>query len=218
MHTFTVDAPDVSRAWLEACTRLSEIPGKRAFHTVVRIANPLQEDPHLRAELDRLRSARTKSPLYPIDTVVNTLFPAQLAATCTTHDELTDRYRAFYPRLRGVRRNAHGTYFGRLVAYPGSAEKPEPVDQLARVIRRLDKLRSSAKCSWCCGSCQRNSQPGLNEAMNCWVFGSSTAMASNPAQSAQARPDARAGSTFSCPGLAMAASTALAVPSDGARK
>ena len=147
MHTFTVDAPDVSRAWLEACTRLSEIPGKRAFHTVVHIANPLQEDPHLRAELDRLRSARTKSPLYPIDTVVNTLFPAQLAATCTTHDELTDRYRAFYPRLRGVRRNAHGTYFGRLVAYPGSAEKPEPVDQLARVIRRLDKLRSSAKWS-----------------------------------------------------------------------
>jgi hypothetical protein len=110
---------------------------KKAFHTVVRIANPLQEDPHLRAELDRLRSARTKPPLYSIDTVVNTLFPAQLAATCTTHDELTDRYRAFYPRLREVRRNA----------YPGTAEKPEPVDQLARVIRRLDKLRSSAKWS-----------------------------------------------------------------------
>jgi hypothetical protein len=37
--------------------------------------------------------------------------------------------------------------FGRLIAYPGTAEKPEPVDQLARVIRRLDKLRSSAKWS-----------------------------------------------------------------------
>ncbi|GAA4694131.1 hypothetical protein [Streptomyces youssoufiensis] len=147
MHTFTVDAPNVSRAWLEACTRLSETPGKRAFHTVVRIANPLQEDAHLRAELDRLRSARTKPPLYPIDTVVNTLFPVQLAATCATHDELTDRYRAFYPRLCEVKRNAHGTYFGRLVAYPGTTEKPAPVDQLARVIRRLDMLRSSAKWS-----------------------------------------------------------------------
>ncbi|WP_328842857.1 hypothetical protein [Streptomyces sp. NBC_00258] len=145
MHTFTVDAPDISRAWVEACTRLSEIPGKKAFHTVVRITRPLQEDTHLRTELDRVRAARTKQPLYPIDTVVNTLFPAQLAATCTTHDQLAARYRALYPRLQEVRRNAHGTYFGRLVAYPGTPGKPEPVDQLARVIQRLDKLRTSAK-------------------------------------------------------------------------
>lgn len=145
MHTITVDATDVSRAWLEACTRLAEIPGKKAFHTMVRIARPLQEDPHLRAELDRLRAARTEQPLYDIDTVVNTLFPASLAATCTTHDELTTRYRALYPRLQEIRRNAHGTYFGRLVSYPGTPDKPEPVDQLARVIRRLDKLRTSAK-------------------------------------------------------------------------
>ncbi|MEU9064572.1 hypothetical protein AB0D13_38490 [Streptomyces sp. NPDC048430] len=147
MHTITVDAPDISRAWLDACTKLSEIPGKKAFHTVVRIARPLQEDPHLRAELDRLRAARTKTPLYPIETVVNTLFPAKLAATCATHEELADRYQSLYPRLREVRRNAHGTYFGRLVAYPGTLDKPEPVDQLARVIRRLDQLRSSAKWS-----------------------------------------------------------------------
>ncbi|WLQ45602.1 hypothetical protein P8A22_37890 (plasmid) [Streptomyces laculatispora] len=147
MHTITVDAPDISRAWLDACTKLSEIPGKKAFHTVVRIARPLQEDPHLRAELDRLRGARTKPPLYPIDTVVNTLFPTKLAATCSTHEELAHRYQSLYPRLREVRRNAHGTYFGRLVAYPGTPDKPEPVDQLARVIRRLDKLRSSAKWS-----------------------------------------------------------------------
>ncbi|MCQ9178633.1 hypothetical protein KMT30_06235 [Streptomyces sp. IBSBF 2953] len=145
MHTITVDAPDISRAWLEACTRLSEIPGKKAFHTVVRIARPLQEDPHLRAELDRLRAARTKEPLYPIDTVVNTLFPAALAATCTTHAELTDRYRTLYPRLQEIRRNAHGTYFGRLTSYPGTVDKPQPVDQLARVISRLDKLRTTAK-------------------------------------------------------------------------
>lgn len=144
MHTFTVDAPDISRAWLESCTRLAGLPGKRAFHTVVRIARPLQEDPHLRNEIDRLRAART-APVYPIDTVVNTLFPAQLAATCATHDDLTERYRALYPRLRAVKRNAHGTYFGRLVAYPGTSDRPEPIDQLARIIQRLDKLRTSAK-------------------------------------------------------------------------
>jgi hypothetical protein len=145
MHTITVDAPDVSRAWLEACTRLSEIPGKKAFHTVVRIARPLQEDAYLRAEFDRLRAARTQKPLYPIDTVVNTLFPAQLAATCVTHEQLAHRYRALYPRLQEIHRNSRGTYFGRLISYPGTPEKPEPVDQLARVIKRLEKLRSSAK-------------------------------------------------------------------------
>jgi hypothetical protein len=145
MQTFTVEAPDVSRAWLEACTRLSELPGRRAFHTVVRIADARREDPHLRSELDRLRAARTGKPLYSIDTVVNTLFPTGLAATCATHDELTARYRALYPRLRKIKRNARGTYFGRLVSYPGTPDKPEPVDQLARIIARLDALRTSAK-------------------------------------------------------------------------
>ncbi|MET7540054.1 hypothetical protein [Streptomyces sp. NPDC005507] len=146
MHTFTVNAPDISRGWVEACARLSELPGNRAFHTVVRIGEPLREDPHLRAELDRLRSARTSKPLYPVDTVVNTLFPAQLAATCTSHEELASRYRALYPRLRrDVSRNTHGTYFGRLVSYPGTKDKPEPVDQLSRVIRRLDQLRTTAQ-------------------------------------------------------------------------
>ncbi|TKA04738.1 hypothetical protein [Actinacidiphila oryziradicis] len=44
-----------------------------------------------------------------------------------------------------IPRNVHGTYFGRLVAYPGAGNKPEPVDQLARVIDRLEKLSKSAK-------------------------------------------------------------------------
>ncbi|WP_327250948.1 hypothetical protein [Streptomyces sp. NBC_01244] len=146
MHTFTVDAPDVSTAWLEACERLASLPKSRAFHTVVRIANPLQENSGLRSELDRRRAART-DPLYPIDTVVNTLFPVQLAATCATHEELAERYRALYPRLRRVRRNAHGTYFGRLIAYPGADKKSEPVDQIARVISRMESLRKTARWS-----------------------------------------------------------------------
>lgn len=146
MQTFTVDAPDISRAWLEACEQLAKFPGTRAFHTVVRIAQPLREDPQLRSELDRLRSART-TPLYPIDTVVNTLFPVGLAKTCQNHEELAERYQALYPRLRKVRRNAHGTYFGRLIAYPGAGKKPDPVDQIARVISRMDKLRTTAKWS-----------------------------------------------------------------------
>ncbi|MEU1439650.1 hypothetical protein ABZ438_37120 [Streptomyces sp. NPDC005786] len=146
MQTFTVDAPDISRAWLGACEQLAKLPGTRAFHTVVRIAQPLREDPQLRSELDRLRSGRTMA-LYPIDTVVNTLFPVGLAKTCQNHEELAERYQALYPRLCKVRRNAHGTYFGRLIAYPGAGKKPDPVDQIARVITRMNKLRATAKWS-----------------------------------------------------------------------
>jgi hypothetical protein len=145
LHTFTVDAPDVSSAWLEACSKLEPMPNAKGYHTVVRIADPRREDPHLRAELDRLRAARTKPQLYPIDTVVNTLFPTALAENCMTHAELAARYRQFYPRLKVVQRNAHGTYFGRLIAYPGADGKPEPVDQVARIISRLEKLSKSAQ-------------------------------------------------------------------------
>jgi hypothetical protein len=144
LHTITVNAADVSSAWLDACTKLAPLPGAKAFHTVVRIADPRREDAHLRAELDRLRAARSKPVLYPIDTVVNTLFPVGLAAQCGTHEQLVDRYRGLYPKLMQVPRNVHGTYFGRLVAYPGAGKKPEPVDQLARVISRLEKLNKSA--------------------------------------------------------------------------
>lgn len=147
MHTFIVDAPDVSTAWFEACKRLAELPKSKAFHTLVRIAEPLRENAQLRSELDRRRAARTSPQLYPIDTVVNTLFPVQLAANCNSHEELARRYRALYPRLCRVRRNARGTYFGRLIAYPGAGKKPEPVDQLARVIDRMDSLRKSVRWS-----------------------------------------------------------------------
>lgn len=142
MHTFTVDAPDVSSAWLQACSQLESLPDTRGYHTVVRITDPRQEDSHLRAELDRLRAAKK---LYPIDTVVNTLFPTALAAQCTAHDELVSRYRALYPRLKKVRRNAHGTYFGRLIAYPGADRKSEPIDQLAQIISRLEKISKGSK-------------------------------------------------------------------------
>jgi thymidylate synthase len=45
-----------------------------------------------------------------------------------------------YPRLKKYPGNAHGTYFGRLVAYPG-AKKTE-VDQVGNIINRLRKQAS----------------------------------------------------------------------------
>jgi thymidylate synthase len=47
-----------------------------------------------------------------------------------------------YPRLRRYPGNTHGTYFGRLVAYPG-AKKAE-IDQVGNIISRL-RQQSSGK-------------------------------------------------------------------------
>ena len=79
--------------------------------------------------------------LQPAETVANTIFPAAIAATSRDHLELTRRYLAMLPTLRRLSPgNARGTYFGRLVAFPG----PDgPVNQLDAVITRL--RRETAK-------------------------------------------------------------------------
>lgn len=134
MHTFAVEGPDVTRAWIAACNALDrrDNPSRTGFHTVVRIADPTADDSGFRAELDRVRAGQRHEP---IETVANTLFPARLAAQCATHEKLTARYRAMYQRVRGFPGNHRGTYFGRLVDYP--APNGEGIDQLAKVIDRL---------------------------------------------------------------------------------
>ncbi|MFI5882038.1 hypothetical protein [Streptomyces sp. NPDC051554] len=136
MHTFSVGGPDVTRAWIAACNALDrkDNPARTAFHTVVRITDPTADDLAFRAELDHVRATKQHEPT---ETVANTLFPAQLAARCDTHEELTSRYRALYARARRYPGNRHGTYFGRLIDYPGPDGKS--VDQLAKVITRLKK-------------------------------------------------------------------------------
>jgi hypothetical protein len=73
--------------------------------------------------------------------VANTIFPARLAATSNGHEQLTDRYRKLYPTVKRWPANRHGTYFGRLVAYPAAGQH---IDQLAELIRKLrTELRTS---------------------------------------------------------------------------
>ncbi|CAM5560777.1 hypothetical protein SXANM310S_00950 [Streptomyces xanthochromogenes] len=134
MSLFIVDKANTSLAWQEACRKL-DVPGnpkRDALHTLVRIGNAAAEDPQVRAEFDQMRKERGYAL---IETVANTLFPAELAAVSRTPEELVRRYRAMYPRLCRIDRgNATGTYFGRIVAYPG---EHGPVDQLTALIDRI---------------------------------------------------------------------------------
>ncbi|UFQ99837.1 hypothetical protein KBP30_00675 [Streptomyces sp. Go40/10] len=142
MHTFTVTERDVTQAWVAACNKLDrkDNPDRTGLHTVVRIADPTNDDPVFRAELDRLRTARG---LWPLETVASTLFPAALAARSAGPDDLAERYRQMYPVIKRYPGNHRGTYFGRLVSYP--AVSKSGVDQLGTVINRLRAQASGTK-------------------------------------------------------------------------
>lgn len=134
MHTFTVAEKNTSLAWTAACRALDVTanPRKDGFHTVVRIADAAAEDAQVRSHFDRVRE---EYGYEPIETVANTVFPARLAATCSSPQELVRRYREIYERLKRVdQQNSGGTYFGRIVAYPG---EDGLVDQLTTVIARI---------------------------------------------------------------------------------
>lgn len=135
----TLGGDTISEAWMNTVLALGQLPDGIAYHSVTRIVRPTQEDPDIRASADELSAALG---YLSIETVANTIFPEQLAASCVDHHELTRRYRAMYPILRSLStRNRNGTYFGRLVAYPNSTDTT--VDQLSDVIRKLHTEQGS---------------------------------------------------------------------------
>jgi hypothetical protein len=132
METLAVQGPDISTAWIRACRALLNINKHRGYHTVVRILDPREDDPSVRAELDRILTAKGKQA---VRTVANTIFPTALAGNSRTHDELVSRYKALYPAARRLHNsNRLGTYFQRLIDYPGRGGN---VDQVGAVIRQL---------------------------------------------------------------------------------
>lgn len=139
MNVIAVSGADVSSAWLAACRAMSN-DSPVAYHTVVRIENPLAEDPAIRAAVDGiLQAARLQS----VKTVANTIFPEAVAGTSHDHLDLARRYTAMLPTLRRLSgANMWGTYFGRLVSYPGPRG---PVDQLNAIITRLRSETAKAK-------------------------------------------------------------------------
>ncbi len=131
----TFRGESISDAWLHSVAAASELPGRDGglFHLVTRIDDPIQEEPRIRAAADSLLSALD---LDPIETVANTIFPAQMASTSRDHDHLAERYRGSYEIIRRLHPgNRNGTYFGRLVKYPSAGGDR---DQLADLIRRLN--------------------------------------------------------------------------------
>ncbi|WP_410597241.1 hypothetical protein [Amycolatopsis sp. lyj-23] len=120
------------QVWSQASDLLLAERDRKLLHLIVEIAEPGVEDPAFRAIVDELLARRGYDP---VQTVVNTVFPAALAASSSTPERLAQRYRSMYDRIKAERKiNRFGTYFGRLVAHP---TQKGPVDQLNRIINRL---------------------------------------------------------------------------------
>ena len=125
---------DCGKAWVNATEAVLRSPGRKALHLTVRISRPFEEDPAIRDLVDSLLDARG---LPPVETVVNTVFPAALARLSAGPEELAAQYRELYPRIRQAdNANKRGTYFGRMVEHPADGRK---VDQLNNVVARLRK-------------------------------------------------------------------------------
>jgi thymidylate synthase len=137
-----VDADTLSEGWLEAVRVLRSVASRKTVHLLVRIRRPEVEDPQIRGDAQRLideyNATKSESQwLYDITTTRNTIFPAAWARKRPDPANLADYYRRQYTKagLRGVKHNSHGTYFGRIVAYP--RQQGDPADQLTDTVRKL---------------------------------------------------------------------------------
>lgn len=139
MSFISVEASNVSTAWLATAQRLNREPKRKAINTVTRIAEPVGEDPAVRAAMDELLDSGKN--LQCVETVANTIFPEAIARSSRDHEELVERYVRMYPVLRKrFTKNAQGTYFGRLIQYPTAKG---PFDQVGAVINRINVQRTS---------------------------------------------------------------------------
>jgi hypothetical protein len=137
-----VSEKDVSTAWVTALDKLVARGGD-AVNLAVVIEDPTAEHEGVRQVLDRFIGERRRTKRNSVElvsTVANTLFPSawyvpeRLGAGAAEH--LYELERSTRPVSR--RRNPRGTYFERMVAWPGLAEE---FNQLDQVVRRLRSAR-----------------------------------------------------------------------------
>jgi thymidylate synthase len=132
-----VEATTLSEGWLGAAAALRRAPGRKAVHLMVRIAKPDEEVEEIREAATALMAVEGKKA--PIETVRNTMFPARWAERHKTPEDLALHYRKNYKELREFAQNRHGTYFGRVVAFPRDEAEEDLADQLNETVQKLIK-------------------------------------------------------------------------------
>src|SRR5262249_45625994 len=117
----TIQQPNLSRAWLAAMEHLLAVGGKEV-NLVTAIESVDCEELAIRQEIDAFLSLRRFSKTWPISTVANTIFPASLYLPHlgeAARDHLYNMHREGDDIRRRLPANRSGTYFDRLIAWPG---------------------------------------------------------------------------------------------------
>lgn len=92
--------------------------------------SPPQEDEGIRRGLDGFLAQKG---LQSCHTVANTIFPRSLWSPILPRERLYERYLTILPKLKKDRKNQHGLYFERLIAFQ-YADAAQPINQLEHII------------------------------------------------------------------------------------
>lgn len=152
-------ASSLSEAWLLALEQTVDSPGGRMAHLMMTVTQPGLEITCIRDGIERELALTGQQS---VDTVAGTIFPRSLYsdpglawhprlraeqqhALDKAAADLYDRYLSSLSLLRTVRANEIGTYFSRMISWPGKG--PGGINQLARVIHRLRDVRRCGRAT-----------------------------------------------------------------------
>ncbi len=134
-----VQGDNVSTAWLAGLEALLKEPHGDAVNLTVAIDDPTIEHDGIRQVLDGFngtRRQRDRKSVELVSTVANTLFPSAWYAEHLGEDAEEHLYE-LERSTRSVsrRRNRSGTYFERMVAWPGPNGEFNQLDQVVQRLR-----------------------------------------------------------------------------------
>jgi thymidylate synthase len=129
-----ITAATIPDAWIKALDHLiSRGPEDFDLNVVVDQPNPESVSHPVVAVLDQFLRDKGKKNVREVR---NTIFPAELARTSHSREELYERYNRLLPTLRRLGGNNRGLYFQRLIDYPLQGD-PSRSNQLEIIINDL---------------------------------------------------------------------------------
>ncbi|WP_439592036.1 hypothetical protein [Microbacterium sp.] len=158
MSRYVQPARGLSEAWIDVLAAMNAEPGGTATNVMVTIPAPAPADePAVRLVLDRELKRRGN---HQVATVANTLFPSafyvppdfawaadlpqpQVDELNIAAQELYSSYLEVLPSLKRVHANSGGTYFSRMIAWPGKVGPG--INQLDERIAYLRSERTNGR-------------------------------------------------------------------------
>jgi hypothetical protein len=158
MSEYVESASNISQGWLKTLEYVHD-RGGRCVNVLTTIADPsMPEDDDIRAVIDKVLGSDEYSggPAQGVDTVASTIFPHDLyfdpglpwspdlspedaARLDTAAMDLYQMYGDMLPLLCTARANNRGTYFGRMISWPG--KEAGGTNQLAERVKYLRKAQ-----------------------------------------------------------------------------